>query len=65
MRAYSLGIGEVISLPQHGLTIEVLEVREHSVRLGIRGSGAPETVVEHWVDCSEPVLFLEKMVSSE
>ena len=35
MRAFSLRVGEIISLPEQELSIEVLDVQEDHVRLGV------------------------------
>jgi len=59
MRAYSLGIGEVISLPQHGLTIEVLDVQDDHVRLGITGPLLLEFADRKSLNYREEIVFLE------
>ena len=35
MRAFSLKIGDIISFPEEGLTLEVLDVQEDEVRFGV------------------------------
>jgi len=59
MRAYSLGIGELISLPQHGLTIEVLDVQDDQVRLGITGPLSLEFAERKSLNYREEIVFLE------
>jgi hypothetical protein len=58
MRAFSLRVGEVISLPEQGLSIEVLDVQDDHVRLRITGPFSPECPGDT-LDYQEEIVFLE------
>jgi hypothetical protein len=59
MRAFSLQVGDIISLPEQNLAIEVLDVQAYHVRLGITGSFSPECADEDSLDLQEQIVFLE------
>jgi len=59
MRAFSLRVGEIISMPEQGLSIEVLEVQAHYVRLGITGPLLSESAGQDFLDYREEIVFLE------
>ena len=59
MRAFSLRIGEVISLPEQDLSIEVLDVQDDHVSLRITGPFSPELEGEDDFNLQEQIVFLE------
>ena len=59
MRAFSLRIGEVISLPEQDLSIEVLDVQDDHVSLRITGPFSVELEGEDDLNFQEQVVFLE------
>ena len=59
MRAFSLRIGEVISLPEQDLSIEVLNVQDDHVSLRIVGPFSPESADEDDFSLQEQIVFLE------
>jgi len=59
MRAFSLRIGEVISLPEQDLSIEVLDVQDDHVSLRITGPFSPESADEDDFNLQEQIVFLE------
>ena len=59
MRAFSLRIGEVISLPEQDLSIEVLDVQDDHVSLRITGPFSPESADEDDFKLQEQIVFLE------
>lgn len=59
MRAFSLRIGEVISLPEQDLSIEVLDVQDDHVSLRIIGPFSPELEGEDDFNLQEQIVFLE------
>jgi hypothetical protein len=58
MRAFSLRVGEIISLPEQQLSIEVLEVQADRIRLGISGPFWPESP-DRDLNYQEQIVFLE------
>ena len=58
MRAFSLQVGEIISLPEQELSIEVLDVQEDHVRLGITGPFSSELAGPD-LNYQEQIVFLE------
>jgi hypothetical protein len=59
MRAFSLRVGEIISLPEQGLSIEVLDVQDDHVRLGITGPLPLEFADRKSLNYREEIVFLE------
>jgi len=59
MRAFSLRVGEIISLPEQGLSVEVLDVQADHVRLAISGPFSPESVDPEFLNYREEIVFLE------
>ena len=58
MRVFSLRVGEIISLPEQRLSIEVLDVQADHVRLGITGPFSPESAGQD-LDYQEEIVFLK------
>jgi hypothetical protein len=52
-------VGEVISLPEQDLSIEVLDVQDDHVKLRITGPFSAELEGEDDFNFQEPIVFLE------
>ena len=59
MSPFSLRVGEIIFLPEQEVTIEVLDVEEDRVRLGITGPFLHKPAGQDFLNYREQVIFLE------